>query len=148
VAKRRQREREAKRACLDERYARPVRPTTGAFSVFSGDNGQGKTTLLEAIFAVAALRSFRTAKLADVIAFGAERASLGARVRKDDLARVTTSRSRRAPGARRSSAGGARRSAACAAVLSTAPGALQCSQQRRGALQSSQWEAASAHAAQ
>jgi DNA replication and repair protein RecF len=58
------------------------------FNVFSGDNGQGKTSLLEAIFVVAALRSFRTAKLADVIAFGAERASLGARVRKDDLIRV------------------------------------------------------------
>jgi len=31
------------------------------FNVFSGDNGQGKTNLLEVIFAVAALRSFRTA---------------------------------------------------------------------------------------
>jgi DNA replication and repair protein RecF len=58
------------------------------FNVFSGDNGQGKTNLLEAIFVVAALRSFRTSKLADVIAFGAERARLGARVRKDDLVRV------------------------------------------------------------
>jgi DNA replication and repair protein RecF len=58
------------------------------FNVFSGDNGQGKTNLLEAIFAVAALRSFRTSKLADLIAFGAERARLGARVRKDDMVRV------------------------------------------------------------
>jgi DNA replication and repair protein RecF len=58
------------------------------FNVFSGDNGQGKTNLLEAIFVVAALRSFRTSKLSDVIAFGAERARLGARVRKDDLVRV------------------------------------------------------------
>jgi len=58
------------------------------FNVFSGDNGQGKTNLLEAIFAVAALRSFRTSRLADLIAFGAERARLGARVRKDDLVRV------------------------------------------------------------
>jgi DNA replication and repair protein RecF len=58
------------------------------FNVFSGDNGQGKTNLLEAIFVVAALRSFRASKLSDVIAFGAERAKLGARVRKDDLVRV------------------------------------------------------------
>jgi DNA replication and repair protein RecF len=60
------------------------------FNVFSGDNGQGKTNLLEAIFVVATLRSFRTAKLADLIAFGAERAELGARVVKDDLVRVYT----------------------------------------------------------
>jgi DNA replication and repair protein RecF len=56
--------------------------------VFSGDNGQGKTNLLEAIFVIAALRSFRTAKLSDLIAFGAERAKLGARVWKDELVRV------------------------------------------------------------
>jgi DNA replication and repair protein RecF len=56
--------------------------------VFSGDNGQGKTNLLEAIFAVATLRSFRTAKLADLVAFGSERATLGARVLKDELVRV------------------------------------------------------------
>jgi len=56
--------------------------------VFSGDNGQGKTNLLEAIFVVATLRSFRTAKLADLIAFEGERAKLGARVLKDDLVRV------------------------------------------------------------
>jgi DNA replication and repair protein RecF len=48
----------------------------------------GKTNLLEAIFAVAALRSFRTARLADLVAFGGERATLGARVVKHDLVRV------------------------------------------------------------
>jgi DNA replication and repair protein RecF len=58
------------------------------FNVFSGDNGQGKTNLLEAIFVVATLRSFRTSRLADLIAFGAERAELGARVVKDELVRV------------------------------------------------------------
>ncbi len=56
--------------------------------MFSGDNGQGKTNLLEAIFVVAALRSFRTAKLSDLVAFGAERARLGARVWKDGLVRL------------------------------------------------------------
>jgi DNA replication and repair protein RecF len=58
------------------------------FNVFVGDNGQGKTNLLEAIYAVAALRSFRTSKLADMIAFGTEEARIGARVVKDDLVRV------------------------------------------------------------
>jgi DNA replication and repair protein RecF len=58
------------------------------FNVFVGDNGQGKTNLLEAIYAVAALRSFRTSKLADMIAFGAPEARVGARVVKDDLTRV------------------------------------------------------------
>jgi DNA replication and repair protein RecF len=58
------------------------------FNVFVGDNGQGKTNLLEAIYAVATLRSFRTSKLADLIAFGAEEARIGARVVKDELERV------------------------------------------------------------
>ena len=56
--------------------------------MFSGDNGQGKTNLLEAIFVVATLRSFRTAKLADLIGFGEDRAKLGARVLKDELVRL------------------------------------------------------------
>lgn len=58
------------------------------FNVFVGDNGQGKTNLLEAIYTVATLRSFRTAKLSDLIAFGAIEARLGARVAKDELVRV------------------------------------------------------------
>jgi DNA replication and repair protein RecF len=58
------------------------------FNVFVGDNGQGKTNLLEAIYAVAALRSFRTSRLADLIAFGAPEARIGARVVKDELVRL------------------------------------------------------------
>jgi len=58
------------------------------FNVFVGNNGQGKTNLLEAIYAVAALRSFRTSRLADMIAFGAQEARIGARVVKDELVRV------------------------------------------------------------
>jgi DNA replication and repair protein RecF len=85
------------------------------FNVFVGDNGQGKTNLLEAIYAVAALRSFRTSRLADMIAFaspsapvgenaladrprdaarntrgdeGERSARIGARVLKDELVRV------------------------------------------------------------
>jgi DNA replication and repair protein RecF len=64
------------------------------FSVFVGQNGQGKTNLLEAIYVVATLRSFRTGRLADLIAFGEpgqrapEAAHLGARVEKDGLTRI------------------------------------------------------------
>lgn len=58
------------------------------FNVFVGDNGQGKTNLLEAIYVIATLRSFRTSKLTDLVAFGATEAKLGARVIKDDLVRV------------------------------------------------------------
>ncbi len=58
------------------------------FNVFVGDNGQGKTNLLEAIFVVATLRSFRTSRLPDLVGFGRESATLGARVLKDALTRV------------------------------------------------------------
>jgi DNA replication and repair protein RecF len=58
------------------------------FNVFVGQNGQGKTNLLEAIYVVAALRSFRTARLADLIAFGASDAQLGARVMKSGMTRI------------------------------------------------------------
>ncbi len=50
------------------------------FNVLAGDNGQGKTNVLEAIYAVCTLRSFRTRRLADLIAFGMEEARLGAEV--------------------------------------------------------------------
>jgi DNA replication and repair protein RecF len=58
------------------------------FNVFVGDNGQGKTNLLEAIYVAAALRSFRTARLTDLIAFGQPEARIGARVEKHGLIRV------------------------------------------------------------
>jgi DNA replication and repair protein RecF len=61
------------------------------FNVFVGDNGQGKTNLLEAIYVVAALRSFRTSRLADLVAFGPEteaKAQISARVTRQDMTRV------------------------------------------------------------
>ncbi|MFT3695252.1 MAG: DNA replication/repair protein RecF [Kofleriaceae bacterium] len=58
------------------------------FNVFVGQNGQGKTNLLEAIYVVATLRSFRTSRLADLIRFDTQQAQLGARVEKDGLSRV------------------------------------------------------------
>jgi DNA replication and repair protein RecF len=58
------------------------------FNVFYGDNGQGKTNLLEAIYVTGALRSFRTQRLADLIAFGREEAYLAARVAREGMERV------------------------------------------------------------
>jgi DNA replication and repair protein RecF len=57
------------------------------FNVFHGDNGQGKTNLLEAIYAVGTLRSFRATRLADMIAVGEENAYIGARLVRGDLER-------------------------------------------------------------
>ncbi len=77
---------------LTAENVRNLRPLTleprERFNVFVGDNGQGKTNLLEAIHAVSTLRSFRTTSLSDLIAFGATEARVGARVLKDELTRV------------------------------------------------------------
>jgi DNA replication and repair protein RecF len=67
----------------------PLVLTPGAgFNVISGDNGQGKTNLLEAIYFVGTLRSFRTTHVAELIAHGAESAQLKARVARAGIERV------------------------------------------------------------
>jgi DNA replication and repair protein RecF len=50
------------------------------FNLLVGDNGQGKTNLLEAVAVLAGLRSFRTARLQDCVAFGQQQATLAATV--------------------------------------------------------------------
>jgi DNA replication and repair protein RecF len=57
------------------------------FNVLSGNNGQGKTNLLESIYVIGTLRSFRTQRLADLIKFGESEAYLGARVQRGGLER-------------------------------------------------------------
>jgi DNA replication and repair protein RecF len=57
------------------------------FNVLSGNNGQGKTNVLESIYVVGTLRSFRTQRLADLIAFGQSEAYIGARVHRGGLER-------------------------------------------------------------
>jgi DNA replication and repair protein RecF len=52
------------------------------FNVLWGDNGQGKTNLLEAIYLLGTLRSFRAARTEEMVRFGAERATARARVEK------------------------------------------------------------------
>lgn len=50
------------------------------FNVLHGDNGQGKTNLLEAIYLLATLRSFRTTRTEELIGFAHSTAELRARV--------------------------------------------------------------------
>ena len=58
------------------------------FNVFHGNNGQGKTNLLESLYVVGTLRSFRTQRLAELVAVRrADEAYLGARVRRGGLVR-------------------------------------------------------------
>lgn len=52
-----------------------------------GDNGQGKTSVLEALYAVATTRSFRTEKLAQALRSGDEQARVTATVREQDFTR-------------------------------------------------------------
>jgi len=52
-------------------------------NVIAGDNGQGKTSLIEALYVVATSRSFRTNRLAEVIRQGSAYASIELRVTRD-----------------------------------------------------------------
>ncbi len=57
------------------------------FNVLSGDNGQGKTNVLEAVYVVATSRSFRTTRVPDLVESGREVASVRARVVEDGVTR-------------------------------------------------------------
>ena len=57
------------------------------FNVLAGDNGQGKTNLLEAIYLVGTLRSFRATRLDELVGFGATSARASARVARRGLER-------------------------------------------------------------
>jgi len=56
-------------------------------NLISGDNGHGKTSVLEALYAVATTKSFRTDKLWQAIRSGDPQASVEARVREDSFTR-------------------------------------------------------------
>jgi DNA replication and repair protein RecF len=62
------------------------------FNVLAGDNGQGKTNVLEAIYLLGTLRSFRAAKTEEMVQFGPEgaapRATARARVSKLGVERL------------------------------------------------------------
>jgi DNA replication and repair protein RecF len=59
-------------------------------NVLQGDNGQGKTNLLEALYVVATSKSFRTGRLAETLAHGRDLASIRARVTEEGLVRQQT----------------------------------------------------------
>ncbi|MBL4632730.1 MAG: AAA family ATPase [Kofleriaceae bacterium] len=73
---------------------RNLKPTTiepgPRFNVISGHNGQGKTNLLEALYSVCTLRSFRSSRLRDLIHISGESAYIGARVSAKALNAVTS----------------------------------------------------------
>ena len=58
------------------------------FNVFSGDNGHGKTNLLEAIYVALTSKSFRSTKMTELLAFGGEVGSVRAAIEEDGQSRV------------------------------------------------------------
>ena len=60
------------------------------FNVLSGDNGQGKTNLLEALYTVATSRSFRATRPGELVAHEGEAASVRASVEEDGQLREQT----------------------------------------------------------
>lgn len=54
------------------------------FNVIAGPNAQGKTNLLEAVFVLSALKSFRTAQHRELVRFDEARATVTARIERDD----------------------------------------------------------------
>jgi len=77
---------------VELREFRNLQPTVlepgPAFNVIVGDNGQGKTNLLEAIYLAGTLRSFRTHHTQELIAHGATQALVRARVTRSGLDRL------------------------------------------------------------
>ncbi len=55
------------------------------FNIVQGDNGQGKTNVLEAIYLLGGLRSFRTSRLAECIHFDADKATIAARLLRSQV---------------------------------------------------------------
>lgn len=57
-----------------------------AFNVLYGDNAQGKTNLLEAVYLVSRLKSFRDARMGDLVTHGQPAGRVEARVRRAGVA--------------------------------------------------------------
>src|SRR4051794_14480711 len=57
------------------------------FNVFYGNNGQGKTNLLESIYLLATMKSFKQAKNSELIGFGSEFALIKGSVERDRVRR-------------------------------------------------------------
>ena len=57
------------------------------FNILEGPNGQGKTNQLEAIYLLSTFRSFRDTLLADMIRWGADKATVVASVERRGIER-------------------------------------------------------------
>lgn len=66
--------------------AQVLEPGPG-FNVLAGDNGQGKTSVLEAVYLLGTLRSFRTTKASELVAHGESRAEVSGRVERRGIER-------------------------------------------------------------
>ena len=64
--------------------------TQARFVVFHGDNGQGKTNLIEAIGTLATLKSFRTHRVMDQIQWGTTQARVEGKIREEGHRRDLT----------------------------------------------------------
>lgn len=58
------------------------------FNVIAGDNGQGKTNLLEAVYVLATSKSFRSSRMGELLRFGESLASVRGRMIDDGDART------------------------------------------------------------
>jgi DNA replication and repair protein RecF len=58
------------------------------FNVISGENGHGKTNLLEAMYLIGTLRSFRASRTEELVRFGASTGQVRARVRRLGVERL------------------------------------------------------------
>ena len=58
------------------------------FNIFTGANGQGKTNLLESLYLLSAVKSFRPQTNSDLIEFGKTQALLEARVDRGGYERI------------------------------------------------------------
>lgn len=58
------------------------------FNILAGENGQGKTNLLEAVYLLSAVKSFRPQTNADLVRFGQDQAVLEARVDRGGSERI------------------------------------------------------------
>ncbi len=63
-----------------------IQPGAG-FNIFSGNNGHGKTNVLESVYVACSLRSFRTQSLSELVKFGENTAFISAVVRRSDVER-------------------------------------------------------------
>ena len=64
-----------------------LRPGPGATVLF-GQNGQGKTNILEAVYTALCFRSFRTSRLSDLVAWGSQGANVEAEITVGAIERV------------------------------------------------------------